>query len=79
MKKVLVCFVLVLSFVCMPIGSQTSYGATKTKAQSKYVSNKVLKKWKKRMAFPCRKKVLLCEKRQVGKGLEEDRKKQVLF
>ena len=47
MKKVLVCFVLVLSFVCMPIGSQTSYGATKTKAQSKYVSNKVLKKWKK--------------------------------
>ena len=41
MKRLLVCFVLILSFVCVPIGSQTSYGATKTKAQSKYVSNKV--------------------------------------
>lgn len=47
MKRLLVCFVLILSFVCVPIGSQNSYGATKTKAQSKYVSNKVLKKWKK--------------------------------
>lgn len=33
----------------------------------------------KRMAFPCRKKVLLCEKRKAGKGLEKDKKKQVLF
>ena len=33
----------------------------------------------KGMAFPCRKKVLLREKRQTGKRLEKDRKKQVLF
>lgn len=31
------------------------------------------------MAFPCRKKVLLCEKRQAGKGLEKDRKNKYYF
>ena len=45
MKRLFVCFVLILSFVCMPTSHQNIYGATKAHAQSKYVSNKVLKKW----------------------------------
>lgn len=63
----------------MPIGGQNSYGATKTHVQSKYVSNKVLKKWKKGWHSRAGRKYYCVKKGQAGKGLEKDRKKQVLF
>lgn len=79
MKRLLVCLALILSFVCMPIGNQNSFGATKTKAQSKFVSNKVLKKWKKGWHSRSGRKYYCVKKGQTGKGLEKNRKKQILF
>ena len=68
MKRLLVCLALILSFVCMPIGNQNSFGATKTKAQSKFVSNKVLKKWKKGWHSRSGRKYYCVKKGKLAKG-----------
>lgn len=79
MKRLLVCFVLILSFVCVPIGSQTSYSATKTKAQSKYVSNKVLKKWKKGWHSRAGRKYYCVKKGKLAKGWKKIGKNKYYF
>lgn len=79
MKRLLVCLALILSFVCMPIGNQNSFGATKTKAQSKFVSNKVLKKWKKGWHSRSGRKYYCVKKGKLAKGWKKIGKNKFYF
>ena len=56
-----------------------SYGATKTKAQSKYVSNKVLKKWKKGWHSRAGRKYYCVKKGKLAKGWKKIGKSKYYF